>query len=128
MGATRKNYNSYSSIYHSFHRYRLVLCLINFNFLIFYSEKKCFSSVCICEIAGVMNSLFSVYGTNHPSVIPVPKLLIELFYFNWLISDATDIYDDLISRRVNSSDAEKFAEVCPCPCNGVGWGVIWWDF
>ncbi|KAL0450014.1 UNVERIFIED_CONTAM: hypothetical protein Slati_1557800 [Sesamum latifolium] len=46
---------------------------------------------------GVMNSLFSVY----------------------------DIYDDLISRRVHSSDAEKFAELCPCPCNGVGWGVIW---
>ncbi|XVF53893.1 hypothetical protein PTKIN_Ptkin05aG0136300 [Pterospermum kingtungense] len=46
---------------------------------------------------GVMNSLFSVY----------------------------DIYDDLISRRVHSSDAEKFAEACPCPCNGVGWGVIW---
>ncbi|GMY24357.1 peptidase M50B-like protein [Fagus crenata] len=46
---------------------------------------------------GVMNSLFSVY----------------------------DIYDDLISRRVNSSDAEKFAEVCPCPCNGIAWGVIW---
>ncbi|KAK6925267.1 hypothetical protein RJ641_009593 [Dillenia turbinata] len=46
---------------------------------------------------GVMNSLFSVY----------------------------DIFDDLISRRVHSSDAEKFAEVCPCPCNGVGWGLIW---
>ncbi|CAK9218128.1 hypothetical protein BDL97_02G131400 [Sphagnum fallax] len=46
---------------------------------------------------GVMNCLFSVY----------------------------DIYDDLISRRVNSSDAEKFADICPCPCNGVGWGVIW---
>ncbi|XP_022853338.1 uncharacterized protein LOC111374834 isoform X2 [Olea europaea var. sylvestris] len=46
---------------------------------------------------GVMNSLFSVY----------------------------DIYGDLISRRVHISDAEKFAEVCPCPCNGVGWGVIW---
>lgn len=37
----------------------------------------------------------------------------------------TDIYDDLISRRVHSSDAEKFAEICPCPCNGVAWGVIW---
>lgn len=36
-----------------------------------------------------------------------------------------DIYDDLISRRINSSDAEKFAEVCPCPCNGVAWGVLW---
>ncbi|XP_019057118.1 PREDICTED: uncharacterized protein LOC104805570 isoform X3 [Tarenaya hassleriana] len=45
---------------------------------------------------GVMNSLFSVY----------------------------DIYDDLISRRVYTSDAEKFAEICPC-CTGVGWGVIW---
>ncbi|KAF7811266.1 peptidase M50B-like superfamily protein [Senna tora] len=45
---------------------------------------------------GVMNSLFSVY----------------------------DIYDDLISRRVHSSDAEKFAELCPC-CTGCGWGVIW---
>ncbi|KAB5561120.1 hypothetical protein DKX38_006077 [Salix brachista] len=47
--------------------------------------------------ACVMNSLFSVY----------------------------DIYDDLISRRVHTSDAEKFAELCPCPCTGVGWGVIW---
>ncbi|XP_022893488.1 uncharacterized protein LOC111407985 [Olea europaea var. sylvestris] len=46
---------------------------------------------------GVMNSLFSVY----------------------------DIYDDLICRRVHSSDAEKFAELCPCPCNGAAWGVIW---
>ncbi|KAK6150990.1 hypothetical protein DH2020_015922 [Rehmannia glutinosa] len=46
---------------------------------------------------GVMNSLFSVY----------------------------DIYDDLISRRVHISDAEKFAELCPCPCNGAAWGVIW---
>ncbi|OIT38037.1 PREDICTED: uncharacterized protein LOC109239944 [Nicotiana attenuata] len=46
---------------------------------------------------GVMNSLFSVY----------------------------DIYDDLISRRVNTSDAEKFAELCPCCCAGIFWGVLW---
>ncbi|XP_048443671.1 uncharacterized protein LOC103950639 isoform X2 [Pyrus x bretschneideri] len=45
---------------------------------------------------GVMNSLFSVY----------------------------DIYDDLISRRINTSDAERFADECPC-CTGCGWGVIW---
>lgn len=45
---------------------------------------------------GVMNGLFSIY----------------------------DIYDDTISRRVHSSDAEKFAEICPC-CNGCGWGVVW---
>ncbi|XP_043809968.1 uncharacterized protein LOC110603212 isoform X2 [Manihot esculenta] len=55
----------------------------------------------------------------------------------WLLQETTkvrilryvilfiDIYDDLISRRVHSSDAEKFAEICPCPCNGVGWGIIW---
>ncbi|RWW35114.1 hypothetical protein GW17_00000080, partial [Ensete ventricosum] len=35
------------------------------------------------------------------------------------------IYDDLISRRVHSSDAKKFAEVCPCPCTGVARGVVW---
>uniref|UniRef100_A0A803MID4 Peptidase M50B-like protein n=1 Tax=Chenopodium quinoa TaxID=63459 RepID=A0A803MID4_CHEQI len=46
---------------------------------------------------GIMNSLFSVY----------------------------DIYGDLISRREHTSDAEKFAEECPCFCNGVGWGIIW---
>ncbi|KAI4324652.1 hypothetical protein MLD38_030121 [Melastoma candidum] len=46
---------------------------------------------------GVMNSLFSVY----------------------------DIHDDVISNRVHSSDAEKFAEVCPCPCNGPSWVAIW---
>lgn len=51
----------------------------------------------IIMFIGVMNSVFSIY----------------------------DIYGDLISRRVHTSDAEKFAEVCPCPCNGVGWGVIW---
>ncbi|KAL6968936.1 hypothetical protein U1Q18_047289 [Sarracenia purpurea var. burkii] len=51
----------------------------------------------IILLIGVMNSLFSVY----------------------------DIYDQLIFRRDHSSDAEKFAEVCPCPCNGVGWGIIW---
>ncbi|KAL2611689.1 hypothetical protein R1flu_023381 [Riccia fluitans] len=40
-----------------------------------------------------------------------------------------DIYDDLISRRVHTSDAEKFAELYPlCPCNGVGWGVLWGIF
>ncbi|CAN4079960.1 unnamed protein product [Withania somnifera] len=46
---------------------------------------------------GVMNNLFSVY----------------------------DIYDDLISRRVNTSDAEKFAELCPCCGPGPVWGVLW---
>nr|XP_043631246.1 uncharacterized protein LOC122602722 [Erigeron canadensis] len=51
----------------------------------------------IIMFIGVMNSVFSIY----------------------------DIYGDLISRQVHTSDAEKFAEVCPCPCNGVGWGVIW---
>ncbi|RXH96563.1 hypothetical protein DVH24_009067 [Malus domestica] len=43
---------------------------------------------------------------------------------NWMLRGlCIDIYDDLISRRVRSSDAEKFAEECPC-CTGCGWGVI----
>lgn len=59
---------------------------------------------------------FSLWMTN---------LLKSLLSFDWNYQ-CVDIYDDLISRRVHSSDAEKFAEVCPCPCNGIGWGVIWW--
>jgi len=52
------------------------------------------------------------------------KFLLALISHDQNLCDV-DIYDDLISRRVHSSDAEKFAEVCPCPCNGFGWGVIW---
>jgi hypothetical protein len=43
-----------------------------------------------------------------------------------VVSILVRFFDDLISRWVNSSDAEKFAEICPCPCNSVGWGVLWW--
>ncbi|GAA0157432.1 hypothetical protein LIER_38458 [Lithospermum erythrorhizon] len=71
---------------------------------------------------GVMNSLFSVYGKPLPSLLNVDTKIGSLTY---VFYNCVDIYDDTISRRVNSSDAEKFAEVCPCPCNGVAWGVIW---
>mmetsp|Transcript_12563 Transcript_12563/g.21446 ORF Transcript_12563/g.21446 Transcript_12563/m.21446 type:complete len:231 (-) Transcript_12563:163-855(-) len=35
-----------------------------------------------------------------------------------------DIYDDLIRRKVNESDASMFAKKCPC-CPAQGWGVVW---
>ncbi|KAJ0043050.1 hypothetical protein Pint_18762 [Pistacia integerrima] len=57
---------------------------------------------------GVMNSLFSVYG--------VYLLILPPFPFYQMA--ATGIKECKL-------DAEKFAEVCPCPCNGAGWGVIW---
>jgi len=50
---------------------------------------------------------------------------LSYYLLNEMFSNYLDIYDDLISRRVNTSDAEKFAEICPCPCNGFAWGVIW---
>lgn len=79
----------------------------------------------IWQIAGVMNSLFSVYGILINSSLVNQMLLFEFQMSYNMNLVGSDIYDDLISRRVNSSDAEKFAEVCPCPCNGVAWGVIW---
>ena len=77
-----------------------------------------------------MNSLFSVYGmyvARDPNNFNFLStfLLMSVKVASYFTCDIADIYDDLISRRVHSSDAEKFAEVCPCPCNGVGWGVIW---
>jgi len=35
-----------------------------------------------------------------------------------------DIIDDTIDRKVNESDASKFAEVCGC-CSSQVWGVFW---
>jgi len=35
-----------------------------------------------------------------------------------------DIIDDTIDRKVNESDASKFAEVCGC-CGSQVWGVFW---
>jgi hypothetical protein len=76
-----------------------------------------------------MNSLFSVYGkTKMAFCFCYSMLEYAMSYHGFLLKyfkTSLDIYDDLISRRVNSSDAEKFAEICPCPCNGCAWGVIW---
>jgi hypothetical protein len=45
---------------------------------------------------------------------------------NEMFSNYIDnIYDDLLSQRVNTSYAEKIVEIRPCPCNGFAWGVIW---
>jgi len=104
LGHTRIYIFPYSEICDLIHRWELRLATIRF-YLFYFLEHKIdgckFNVLCLFNVcaSGVMNSLFSVY----------------------------DIYDDLISRRVHSSDAEKFAEICPCPCNGVGWGVIWSD-
>ncbi|KAG9026314.1 hypothetical protein FRB95_009011 [Tulasnella sp. JGI-2019a] len=35
-----------------------------------------------------------------------------------------DIIDDTIDRKINESDASKFAEVCGC-CGSQVWGVFW---
>lgn len=71
--------------------------------------------------------VFSLWYNHHPFLVNRVHayMLTNLIYVNL---NRADIYDDLISRRVHSSDAEKFAELCPCPCNGAAWGVIWWAF
>lgn len=134
MASARKNNSSYSSLCNSLHWYTLILShvyflkmklsLINIFFFFFgWMDKS--GLLLIWQIAGVMNSLFSVYGILINSSLVNQMLLFEFQMSYNMNLVGSDIYDDLISRRVNSSDAEKFAEVCPCPCNGVAWGVIW---
>lgn len=131
MASARKNNSPYSSLCNSLHWYlilsyvyflKMKLSPINIYFFWVDGQEWLTSNL---EIAGVMNSLFSVYGIFINSSLVNQMLLFEfqMSYNTNLVG--SDIYDDLISRRVNSSDAEKFAEVCPCPCNGVAWGVIW---
>jgi hypothetical protein len=86
------------------------------------------SDDCASLISGFITFLIIIWILQELTVLRHVKLLRYTILFmgvmNCLFS-VYDIYDDLISRRVNSSDAEKFADICPCPCNGVGWGVIW---
>ncbi|MQM01188.1 hypothetical protein Taro_033942, partial [Colocasia esculenta] len=72
---------------------------------------------------GVTETRGGIYWVILPAGLVTQRTLYWSF-LTWFLIHA-DIYDDLISRRVHSSDAEKFAEICPCPCNGVAWGVIW---
>jgi len=37
-----------------------------------------------------------------------------------------DILEDLVFRKVNESDASKFAKLCPLCCPAQCWGCIWW--
>ncbi|XP_025984320.1 uncharacterized protein [Glycine max] len=56
---------------------------------------------------------------------------LRIYHFSWCNMDSardnqsSNTTVHYLVHRVHSSDAEKFAEVCPCPCTGVGWGVIW---
>lgn len=70
----------------------------------------------------LLGNLFNTTGYIHCAIIYRVEIDNKVYVFY------ADIYGDLISRQVHTSDAEKFAEVCPCPCNGVGWGVIWCVF
>ncbi|KVI02793.1 hypothetical protein Ccrd_018914 [Cynara cardunculus var. scolymus] len=74
--------------------------------------------------AGFIIFIAIVWVLQETTTVRILRYVI-LFIGITLGSYSVYIYDDLISRRVNSSDAEKFAEICPCPCNGVAWGVIW---
>lgn len=56
----------------------------------------------------------------------MPYLILFMGTINCLFS-VYDIHDDLVSRRVNGSDAVKFAELFPgtsSRCWGVIWGVV----
>lgn len=139
LASARENESPYPSLCHSLHRYVPVLftCFLQIfwtcPWLVFVSFLW---NVWITNYGLIFRSyeqfVFSLwYAFNNFLYVSfsiwITTLLTPLISYDWILYDV-DIYDDLISRRVNSSDAEKFAEVCPCPCNGFGWGVIWWVF
>jgi hypothetical protein len=91
------------------------------------SQSCMFDVMCVSLISGFITFLIVIWilqETVLKVVRPLRYTILFMGVMNCLFS-VYDIYDDLISRRVNSSDAENFANICPCPCNGVGWGVIW---
>eukprot|EP00270_Netrium_digitus_P018173 TRINITY_DN6865_c0_g1_i1.p1 TRINITY_DN6865_c0_g1~~TRINITY_DN6865_c0_g1_i1.p1 ORF type:complete len:157 (-),score=19.97 TRINITY_DN6865_c0_g1_i1:134-538(-) len=81
--------------------------------------------LCIAFIAILIGLLYADYATSWKQFHIVRYFVLFIGEMNCLFS-IWDIYDDLISRRVNSSDAEMFAQQFPIPCcTGLCWGILW---
>lgn len=103
--------------------FQVPYCLVNFTIMLFlWWHKESRLTNCRCD----EQLVFCIwYDFWNKLIISGYQSICLCRYWCLLCSFYADIYDDLISRRVHSSDAEKFAEVCPCPCSGSGWGIIW---
>ncbi|CAI7817378.1 unnamed protein product [Closterium sp. NIES-54] len=99
--------------------------------ILFIGIMNCLFSIYVVRVSAVVSSEYCLAlsgllgGRVLPLLRPFPLLPTTSHLPFPCSPHASDIYDDLISRRVNSSDAEVFARTCPCPFNGVCWGVIW---
>ncbi|CAI7933547.1 unnamed protein product [Closterium sp. NIES-54] len=100
----------------------VILCITLF-ITLFLAKNNTLRILCVGFLLLFGLFFFLEYGITL-SVHPLNLAILFIGIMNCLFS-IYDIYDDLISRRVNSSDAEVFARTCPCPFNGVCWGVIW---
>ncbi|CAI5480519.1 unnamed protein product [Closterium sp. Yama58-4] len=100
----------------------VILCITLF-ITLFLAKNNTLRFLCVGFLLLFGLFFFLEYGITQ-SVHPLNLAILFIGIMNCLFS-IYDIYDDLISRRVNSSDAEVFAKTCPCPFNGVCWGVIW---
>ncbi|CAL5442276.1 unnamed protein product [Camellia sinensis] len=108
----------------------MVLILASTNLLTARIAAGCFAFALLVVLFVAKNSFIILLGViwvlQETTKIRILRYIILFIVYAHLQGTCAnaDIYDQLISRRDHSSDAEKFAEFCPCPCNGVGWGGI----
>jgi len=98
-----------------------VACLVLAAFFIFtlwWARKNWLSWVLIIGMSGLIILFWFVADAVALRYFILFVGVMSCMYVLW------DVIDDTIRRKVNTSDASAFAEICGC-CPSRVWGVIW---
>jgi hypothetical protein len=98
-----------------------VACLVLAAFFLitlWWARRNMLTWVLILGMVGLLTAFWFIAGGVALRYIVLFIGVMSCMYVLW------DVIDDTIARKVNSSDAAKFADICGC-CPSQVWGVIW---
>jgi len=98
-----------------------IACLVLAGFFIitlWWARRNMFTWLLIIGMAGLIVAFWFIYDSEALRFLILFIGVMSDLYVLW------DVIDDTIARKVNSSDASHFAQICGCFPSRV-WGVIW---
>ncbi|KDQ59675.1 hypothetical protein JAAARDRAFT_33248 [Jaapia argillacea MUCL 33604] len=87
-------------------------------FTLWWARRNLLTWVLILAMAGVIVLFWFVEGGEALRYFILFIGVMSCMYVLW------DVIDDTIARKINSSDASAFADICGC-CPSQVWGVLW---
>ncbi|KAA1477081.1 hypothetical protein DENSPDRAFT_844243 [Dentipellis sp. KUC8613] len=95
------------------------LCLaVFFLFTLWWARRNWLTWVLIVGMSGLIVLFWFVAGGEALRYLVLFIGVMSCLYVLW------DVIDDTIARKVNTSDASAFADICGC-CPSRVWGVVW---